>query len=146
MLLPYSKGRTKAQKWLILCSAVVSIVLVSAAVFYYEHHHRLPSESIFFGTWKMSLEGDEDKFYRFNPDQTFSLQNGPNETVGQIISGKWYAGGSNLYLRYNPDQMHEPTQVIVWPVQSVGPTEFIVQWDYGPRLTLRRVNTSTAPE
>jgi hypothetical protein len=140
MLLLRTHAWTPVQRWLII--AVVAAALVSAGtlVYSYERYHRGPSETVLYGTWQ---EGD---FYlQLDPGGTFfsGLLEGAEATPS--VKGRWYAGGSNIYLRVTEDTYDtEARRPIILHIVDIQPNEFRVRM--GQRVeSYKRVNLDSPP-
>jgi hypothetical protein len=139
MLLPHSHVWTRTQKRLIVAAIILGGVLFSTVIYTYERYYRGPNESALYGTWQIPA-GDEDMYFQFNSDQTFSVL---ALIIGErilITDGRWYAGGPNIYLRFRPDLVGQ-TRPTIWHIVSIAPSEFRVRvWQDGQVISYKRVN------
>jgi hypothetical protein len=149
--MPRSYAWTPRQKVGIVAAGVLALILSCAAVFIYERDYRGPSGSVFCGTWEMP--GFDDQVYlQLNADQTFSMfglfHGLPNDPFAK---GQWYAGGPNLYLRFNAlDFAEEPDRPWVFQIVDIQPEQFQVHFTprYGGRaqiMTFRRAHLNFPP-
>jgi hypothetical protein len=135
MLMPRSHAWSPQKKRLIVSGAVFAIALFAALVFVYERYHRGPSDSVFFGTWQRSQGGDAATFVRFSADHTVV---GFSDGIGGPMvdfRGSWFAGGSQIFLRYE-GRMH------VWKIIEILPDEFQVHESSPDISVYKRVNVN----
>src|ERR1051325_5935474 len=100
---------SRSQKWLIIVGCVVFVALSAGGVYIYERDYRGPGEEILFGTWEAAdfIDG-ETGYFRFKPDQTLQYGIFFEDEFRPVMDGRWYAGGSNIYIRFSADDMHAP--------------------------------------
>jgi hypothetical protein len=116
------------QRWLITTAVVFAIVLFGAHVYSYERYHRGPTESALFGTWRDTTPAmDSVAYYRFNADHTFDLLIDGMGELSVLATGRWYAGGPNIYVRFSPDFL-EGRQLIMWHIADISADEIRVRW------------------
>ena len=117
------------QKWLILISAGLGLVLLSALIYGYERHYRGPTDAVFLGTWHDTTQMmDSTTYYRFKPDSTFDLIIDGMGSMDVVAVGKWYAGGRNIYMRIPPLQDGTPRRVVyVWHIVDIAPNRILVR-------------------
>ena len=128
MLFPRSHAWTPLQRWLITAAVVLAIVSFGALVYSYEQYHRGPSESALFGTWRDTTPAmDSVAYYRFNADHTFDLLIDDMCELSVVATGRWYAGGPNIYVRFSPDVLKE-RQLIIWHIADISADEIRVRW------------------
>jgi hypothetical protein len=128
MLLPRSHAWTPRQRWLITTAVVLAIVLFGALVYSYERYHRGPGESALFGTWRdTSAAMDSVAYYRFNADHTFDLLIDSMGELSVLATGRWYAGGPNIYVRFSPDLI-KGRQLMMWHIADISANEIRVRW------------------
>ena len=86
-------------------------------------------ESALFGTWQNTTPAlDQVSYYRFNPDHTFSLSfDGKDDLSSIAATGKWYAGGPNIYLRFTYETMKGQRPLILHIV-DISADEIRVRW------------------
>ena len=147
MLFPHSHTWSRRQRWLIIGSAVVVLAAAGALVYGYERYYRGPSEAAFFGIWE-TTDSDLDLpvYYEFRPDQSFSLGAGYGGEFGLSFAGKWYAGGPNIYVRYDADQLGAGTRPEVWHIVDIQPNEFRVRFfSSSPIRVYKRVHPVATP-
>lgn len=139
MLYPHSHTWTWRQRKLIVAAAIAALGAFLILVLVYEGHYRGPSESILFGTWTTdTLDGPD--YLKLNADQTFRMALSPeadDETT--FLWGRWYAGGSNLYLRFNADAVRDATRVIILPLVDVTQSRFSVRSPSGNNYEYHRI-------
>src|ERR1700730_10225269 len=101
-------------------------------------------ESALYGTWQEpGGEPDEPTYYQFKPDHTFSILGKDGQAVG--ISGRWYAGGPNIYLRF-PAEVIGESRPIIWHIVDISPNEIAIRvWRKGGVIHYRRVNLASPP-
>ena len=149
MLLPRTHTWTPAQRWLIIAVVASALVSISTLVYSYERYHRGPSDTVLYGTWKALLFGD---FYllEFDPDRTFSISlssaPGRGEEVTNILKGRWYGGGSNIYLRVTEDNENPPQarRPIILHIVDIQPNELRVRIGRDVQ-SYKRVNLVSPP-
>src|SRR4051812_1636398 len=107
MLLPHAHAWSRAQKWLILTSGVVALAVLGSAIYMYERHYRGPGEEVLYGMWEAPdfFDSGDTSYFLFHPDQTFSLGGIYDGEFSPSMDGRWYAGGSNIYLRFSADHI-----------------------------------------
>lgn len=110
----------------------------------YEVHYRGPSGSAFVGTWEADWFSSDDEciYVEFRSDQTFSLSSSPTMDE-EFITGRWYAGGPNLYIRFNPHWSGEVYRTLVWRIIDIQPDEFRVRIRDANVKVCRRVHAAT---
>jgi hypothetical protein len=129
MLFPFTRVWTRRQKGLIVGSAVLALALSAALIYGYERYYRGPSEGAFFGIWETASDPDSLIYYEFRPDQTFSVSLSPAMDEESIFgTGRWYAGGPNIYIRFSADEIGEGTRPQVWHIVDIQPNEFRVRF------------------
>jgi hypothetical protein len=129
MLFPHSHSRTQLQKRLIVGAGLIVLTLCGAGIYGYERFYRGPSESAFFGTWE-TIDPDLDGpvYYEFRADHTFFLHFSPLiDEDTRFPGGKWYAGGPNIYVRYDADWLGVGTRPQVWHIVDLQPNQFRVR-------------------
>jgi hypothetical protein len=139
MLLPRSYCWTPAQRWLIVGVVVFALAAFGALVYTYERHHPGPGESALYGTWQVpNFWFDNPVYLQLSPDQTFSIGSVFEGKWSPFTTGRWYAGGPNIYLRFSADGIGERRPLILHIV-DIRPNEFRVRMSrYGEVLTYRR--------
>ena len=151
MLFPSTRAWTRRQKAGIVASGVVGLVLFCALVFLYERNYRGPSGSVFCGTWETDWAYDPT-YMQLNPDQTFSMfsvvDGVRHEPFGE---GRWYAGGPNLYLRFDSLLMGDGFErAWVFQIVEIQPAEIRLRYllrnrGDGTVLTFRRAHLNSPP-
>ncbi|MGI9087113.1 MAG: hypothetical protein ACR2HH_05130 [Chthoniobacterales bacterium] len=148
MLIPRTFAFTTTQRLLIIGAIVSALVSLGALVYSYERYHRGPSDSVFFGTWETpSYGGDESPMYfQFKSDQTFLLGSEPSvDEESAFATGRWYAGGPNIYVRFSADLMG-PTRPEVWHIEDIAPDVFRIRFDPDSKVVVyRRVRPAATP-
>jgi hypothetical protein len=130
MLFSRSHAWTQLQKRLIVGGVLAGAILCAAGIYEYERAYRGPSESAFYGTWQIPDSVlDSAAYLEFRPDHTFFLHSSPlTDEERYPPLGKWYAGGPNLYVRFDADQMGEGTRPQIWHIVDVQPNEFRIRY------------------
>ena len=142
MLIPRSHVWTPFQKWLLLASTLVALVLLSVAIYRYERYHRGPDERVLVGTWE-----DQNVRYSFKSDHTFEVSE--RGSVGPFAHGVWHAGGGFAYLLRpvfddSKDVVSHP--LIIWRIDDVSADELRFRLNPGSELhTLRRASSDSRP-
>src|SRR5713101_2123311 len=114
MLFPQSHAWTQRQRWIIAAAVTLAIVALGIFVYSYERFYRGPSQSALLGTWQDTTSAmDSETYYRFKPDGTFDLLIGGMGELFVAATGKWYAGGSNIYLRFADETMEGQRPLIM---------------------------------
>ena len=143
MLLPRSHIWTPLQKAGIVTAGVVALILFCAVVYVYERDYRGPSGSVFCGTWEVLGFDDGPVYLQLNPDQTFSMFSLFEGEPNPFTKGRWYAGGPNIYLRFNAEDFGG-ARPLVWQIVDIQPEQFRVR--YGSKtqiLTFRRAHLNS---
>jgi hypothetical protein len=89
-----------SEKLLTAVIVVGAAVVVAGAIYTYERYYR-PSEAWFYGAWQGKQDGDDEFYFQFRPDHTFSgfiISPHDKEKI-PFLKGRWHAGGPYLYLR-----------------------------------------------
>ena len=146
MLLPRTHAWTPAQRWLIIALVASALVSVGALVYSYERYHRGPSETVLYGTWQVPLEGVDDVYLQFNPDWTFSVLSLFEGEATPFLKGRWYAGGSNIYLRYTEGSEElEARRPVIWHIVDIEPNELSIRMWRNDVRRYKRVNLASSP-
>ena len=138
MLIPRSHSWSQLQKRLIVGAGVIVLTLCGAGICGYERFYRGPSESAFFGTWE-TVDPDLGfpVYYEFMADHTFFQHFPPlMDADTRFPGGKWYAGGPNVYVRYDADWLGAGTLPQVWRIVDVQPDEFRVRLSSHGRIDI----------
>ena len=147
--MPHSYAWTRLQKLSIITAGVMALIVLCAAVFIDERDYRGPSGNVFCGTWEMPLLEDQ-VYLQLNADHSFSmfgLDDGrPNDPFAR---GRWYAGGPNIYLRFDGEDLLAGRP---WVFQIVDIQAEQFQVRFTPRyggptdiVTFRRAHLSSPP-
>jgi hypothetical protein len=140
MLFPRSYAFTRTQRWLILAGAVVALASLGAFIYSYERYHGPASESILYGTWQMPDTEEDPLYFDFRADQTFSILAVSSGRVTPIMSGRWYAGGRNIYLRFSAEDVGQ-RRPLIFHIVDITRNQFRVRiWRNGEILSYRRVD------
>jgi hypothetical protein len=102
---------------------------------------------VLFGTWEEpSFDSDSPFYFQFRSDQTFWVSSSPamdEETV--FATGRWYAGGPNIYVRYSEEVMGA-SRPQIWQIVDIGPDMFRVRFHRdGPVYVYKRVSPAATP-
>ena len=144
MLFPRPHSWTPRQKRLIAGGAIMAVIVFGVLVYSYERYHRGPSESALFGTWETTWFDSPELYYlQFRADQTFSVYSSPTiDEETAFATGRWYAGGANIYVRFNADQMG-PSRPEVWHIVDIAPDMFRIRlFRHGPVYIYKRVSAA----
>jgi hypothetical protein len=149
MLFPRAHSRTQRQKRFVIGAVVIALVSFAAVICAYEGYYRGPSESAFFGTWETVLsDSDSPSYIEFRSDQTlrFSLSPSMGDVEEAALPvGKWYAGGPNIYVRFDAPVLG-PSRPQVWHIVDITHDEFRVCYFYGgPVHIYKRVVSAATP-
>lgn len=140
MLFPRSYAFTRMERWLILVGAIVALAALGALIYSYERYHGPASESILYGTWRIPDTEKPPRYFDFRADQTFSIVAASTGQVTPITSGRWYAGGRHIYLRFSAEDLGQRRPLILHIV-DITRNQFGVRiWRGGEILTYRRVD------
>lgn len=141
MLMLRSRVWTPLQKVLLTVAGILALGAFGTLVYNYEHYHRAPSESVFFGTWEMTFAGSDNPHYlRLRRDQTFQMASSPAiEDRSVFLRGRWYAGGSNMYVRFNADSWGSATRPEIWAIKDISQNKFSVRFPNGGVYEYERV-------
>ena len=126
MVFPRSHAWTLRQKRFIITAILWGVVLFAVGVYSYERYYRGPDDSIMFGTWRNPITlADEPSYYVFRPNHTFSLfYTSLDGTAVPEVAGRWFAGGKNVYLRYDEPDHSWP---LILHIVDVSPNEIQVR-------------------
>jgi hypothetical protein len=141
MLFPHTHAWTPIQRWFVVAAGIAVLILFSALVYSYERYYRGPGESALYGTWQVpDFPSDEPVYFQFNPDQTFSMCSVFEGKLSPFTTGRWYAGGPNIYLRFSADGIREARPLILHIV-DIQAEEFRVRYSRDGRVvTYRRAH------
>jgi hypothetical protein len=146
MLLPRSHIWTLRQKWLIVSIVVTLLALAGVGVFTYERYFRGPGDEVIFGTWLNPISVDpEATYYEFLPSHSFHLWRSIDTKTVPIFSGRWYAGGRNIYLRIDEPDRSWP---MILHILDISPNEMRVRLSRESRdqiLCFKRVDHDLPP-
>ena len=147
MLFPFTRVWTRRQKGLIVGLAVLALALSAVLIYGYERYYRGPSQGAFFGIWETASDPDSLIYYEFRPDQTFSVSLSPAMDEESIFgTGRWYAGGPNIYIRFSADEIGEGTRPQVWHIVDIQPNEFRVRFFTRDEVQVyKRIHRAVAP-
>jgi hypothetical protein len=148
MLFPFTRVWTPLQRWLGISAGVVALICCGLLIYGYERYYRGPSQSAFFGIWERVSFDSPPKYFEFRPDQTFRFSLSPTmDDVEEAAFpvGKWYAGGPNIYVRFDAD-VAGPSRPQVWHIVDVSHDEFRVCYFHGgPVYVYKRVVPTATP-
>lgn len=139
MLFPRSYAFTRTQRSLILVGAIVALASLGAFLYSYERYHSPASESILYGTWQIP-DTEGPLYVDFRADQTFSIVAVISGHVTPIMSGRWYAGGRNIYLRFSAEDVGQRRPLIFHIVDITRNQLRVRIWRDGKILTYHRVD------
>jgi hypothetical protein len=139
MLFPRSYAFTRTQRSLILVGAIVALASLGAFIYSYERYHSPASESILYGTWQIP-DTEDPLYFEFRADQTFSIVAVISGHVTPIMSGRWYAGGRNIYLRFRAEDVGQRRPLILHIVDITRNQLRARIWRDGKILTYHRVD------
>jgi hypothetical protein len=124
-------------------AGVITLMCFGVLVYIYELHCRGPSESAFFGLWETDGYMSDDPCYyiEFKADQTLSISVSPTMNEEQVLMrGRWYAGGSNIYVRVPTYWSNEGNRPLVFQIIDITPDEFRVLFRDSYVQVFRRVH------
>jgi hypothetical protein len=102
--MPAVHAWTRRQRALIVGSIVLALASFGALIYAYERYYRGPGEELLYGRWAATDFISEGTIYfRFRSNQTFSVGGDFEDEFGPWASGRWYAGGSLIFLRFSGD-------------------------------------------
>jgi hypothetical protein len=126
--MPRAHTWTRTQRWVILACCVTALVFSAAGIYSYERYSRGPSDAVFFGTWRDTTPTmDSTTYYRFKPDGTFDVIADALGSTCVAETGKWYAGGRNIYLRLPPPEDGMPVRPYVWHIADVSSERILIR-------------------
>ena len=144
MQFPRSHAWTPLQKWLIVGAELLSLAMVGVLIYSYERYHRGPTDSILCGTWQQDTD-DTPIYYRFKPDHTFTVIDPVLTEPSILTTGKWYAGGKFIYLRFTLEDKSERS-FYIWRIEDISEGEIEVRYNPGGLLhSYKRVESVAAP-
>src|SRR5438477_6023092 len=124
MLFPPSHDWTPAQKLLLALSVVLGLTMLVALVYIYERGRRGLREDALVGTWVHQPANSESLYYDFRRDGTLIVMDANGQPTD--TTGKWYAGGPNIYIRF-PLEVLRDRQLVVWHIVDISPDQFRVR-------------------
>jgi hypothetical protein len=112
--MPPAHAWTRRQRALIVVSIVLALASFGALIYAYERYHRGPGEELLYGRWAATDFISEGAIYfRFRSNQTFSVGGDFEDEFGPWDSGRWYAGGSLIFLRFSGDDFAGSRPVVL---------------------------------
>jgi hypothetical protein len=137
-MLTLAHAWSRKQRWLIVTSAALGLVLLAAVIYGYERYYRGPGEEAFYGTWLNPMfDSDEPQYWEFRPDQTFAIVMVTGGEKWSIVEGRRYAGGPNVYLRF-PAEFTGPSRPSVMRIVDISSEQFSVRFPGQSRVYLFR--------
>ena len=112
------------QKLLLTFSGVLGLAILVALVYIYEREHRELREDALVGTWVHQPANSESLYYDFRRDGTLIVMDSGGQPID--TTGKWYAGGSNIFIRF-PLEVLRDRQLVVWHIVDISPDQFRVR-------------------
>jgi hypothetical protein len=142
MLLPRTHAWTPKQRWLIIVVVATALVSFGTLVYSYERYHRGPSETVLFGTWDLG----GDYYLQLDPGGTFLELSLFEGEATPVMKGRWYAGGSNIYLRVTEDAYNpEARRPLILHIVDIQPNELRVRIWRDDVQSYKRVNLASPP-
>jgi hypothetical protein len=143
MLLPPTHAWTVGQRWLIIAGVATGLLSFGTLVYSYERYHRGPSEAALYGTWEMGY----GYLVQFDPGGTFSELSLFAGEATPVMKGRWYAGGSNIYLRVTEDAENPPEarRPIILHIVDIEPNDLRVRMGTDDVQSYKRVNLPWPP-
>jgi hypothetical protein len=134
------------QKWAILIAIVLGIAALSASILLYERYYRGPGDEIIFGTWLNPITVlDEPSYYEFRADHRFVLFSVFHGKADFIVHGRWFAGGQNIYLRYDEPDHSWPLILHIVDISSTEMRVRLSRKTSGDVFTFSRVSRDSLP-
>jgi len=124
MLMPRTHAWTRKQRLLIVAVVVFAFCSFCALVYSYERYYRGLREADLAGTWTRVDPGSGGGYYEFRRDGTMVMLDDDGQPSNVI--GKWYAGGSNIYVRLPPSDFRE-RELVVWHIVDISRDQFRVR-------------------
>ena len=124
MLIPRSHAWTAVQKLLLAFSVVLGLTILVALVYIYERDQRGLREAALVGTWVHQPANSESLYYDFRRDGTLIVIDANGRAID--TTGKWYAGGPDIYIRF-PLEVLRDRQLVVWHIVDISPDQFRVR-------------------
>src|SRR4051812_42573072 len=103
---------TRKQKWLIVASVVVTALVLGSVIYTYERYYRGPGAEVLCGTWEVrGLSWDGQMYLHLESDGSFFLAESSDGALyyDPRMRGRWYAGGTQIYLRFHGEGDPRPT-------------------------------------
>src|SRR5436190_11727412 len=143
-MLTRSHTWSRSQKWLIITASTLATVAVATLVFTYERYNRGPGEEILYGTWEgMAVNSDDPVHIHLKRGGTFSVGWDADEQFDPGVSGKWYAGGKQIYLQFRRDP--EPHPVVILHIVDIEGDQLRIRYTKrGAIYTYRRIHRDSA--
>ena len=141
--MPRTHAWTRKQRLLIVAVVVFAFCSFCALVYSYERYYRGLREADLAGTWTRVDPGSGGGYYEFRRDGTMVMLDDDGQPSNVI--GKWYAGGSNIYVRLPPSDFRE-RELVVWHIVDISRDQFRVRiWQDDKGLAVWRRMKPTAP-
>ncbi len=116
------------------------ILAFATLIYSYERHHRGPGQEILYGTW-VERATDSDMYLDLRSNGSFVLRETSLGEAYDVGHGRWYAGGTKIYLGYHvdaPDRWPIPPKVL--DIVDIQSNELRIRWfREGQILTFCRV-------
>ena len=129
-MLTLTHAWSRTQKVLLIAVAAAATAAFVSFAYSYQRSHRLPNESILFGTWQMTAPHDDyilglhdivglwDGVRRDHWHSGSWIRSDAAKQMEGFSEMGWYAGGSNIYMRFVDDPMPQ-----IWQIMDIGPQE-----------------------
>src|SRR6266513_835505 len=124
MLFPRSHAWTSRQKTLIMLAVLLGLIGFGGRGYSYKRYYRGLREADLAGTWTRVDPGTGGGYYDFRRDGTIVMLDDDGQPTE--FKGKWYAGGTNIYVRFPPNDFLE-RQLAVWHIVDISRDEFRVR-------------------
>jgi hypothetical protein len=88
------------QKWIVVIGVGLGLGLVATLIYTYECYQRGPGQEILYGLWEDQLT-DSSTYLDLRSNGSFAMRETFLGELREIGHGRWYAGGTKIYLGYD---------------------------------------------
>jgi hypothetical protein len=141
-MLSLAHSWSRRQKAAIMSVGVCGFLALAALIYLYESHYRGPWQEVLYGTW-VEHATDSDTYLDLRSNGRFVLRETSLGEVREVGHGRWYAGGTKIYLGFDVEAPADwPLPPKVLDIVDIQSDELRIRWFHeGKILTLRRVRS-----
>ena len=113
-MLTLARTWTQRQKWLIVASVVLMVAAFGLSIYTYERYHRGPGAEVLSGTWEVAGVFRDQVYLHLESGGSFFVAEGSGDELSYDprLRGRWYAGGTKIYLRFHGEGDPRPTMIL----------------------------------